>query len=232
MVVKSLIVALTLSVATPAIASAQDLTEDRVRALVLEVIRDNPEIVREALMADEERRVSEAREAGLEQVRQILADPSYPRVGDPDAESSGVVLMDYNCPHCRRTHAEIESWMEANPGHAITIVEFPVLGDGSIFAAHAALAAHSLGIYEQVSNALMTSEDRITPETLETILIDAGVDIQTLFAELSRDPKDEILAANRQLGVNLGISGTPGAVFGDQIVHGAFTAQDLDQLIQ
>lgn len=229
--VKSILICASLIGLTSGMASAQDLTEERVREIVIETIQDNPQIVLDALVAAEENRVNAARAAGMEQITAILADPSYPRIGDPEADPAGVVFMDYNCPHCRRTHAEIETWLNAEPGRSLVMIEFPVLGAGSVLAAHVALAAQDLGMYREVSSAFMSADTAINDQNIQQILTDAGIDPQPLIAQLGVASKEMAIQGNLDLGQNLGINGTPGAVFNGQVVGGAFTAQDLDTLV-
>ncbi|OZB20162.1 MAG: hypothetical protein B7X55_01175, partial [Rhodobacterales bacterium 34-62-10] len=111
--------AMALFLALPLQAAAQDISEDRVRELVLETIRENPEIVMEAV-AILEARQAEAQAASQAEVlsreRDTLErDPNAPVLGNPEGDVTVVEFFDYNCPYCRRAKPEIEALLAADP---------------------------------------------------------------------------------------------------------------------
>jgi protein-disulfide isomerase len=153
-----------LSLALPFQAAAQDLSEDRVRELVLETIRENPEIVMEAIAILESRQ-AEAQAASQAEVlareRDTLErDPNAPVLGNPEGDVTVVEFFDYNCPYCRRAKPEIEALLEADANVRLVYREWPILGEGSVFAARAALAAREQGLYEEFHWAMMGMNGR------------------------------------------------------------------------
>jgi len=128
---------------------ADDLSEDRIKELVLEAIRENPEIVLEAVQIIEQReqeRQAAAAATVLSENRDILEnDPNAPVLGNPDGDVTVVEFFDYNCPYCRRVKPQIEALLEADPNVKLVYREWPILGDGSVFAARAALASREQG---------------------------------------------------------------------------------------
>ena len=91
---------------------ADDLSDDRIKELVLEAIRENPEIVLEAVQIIEQReqeRQAAAAAAVLSENRDILEnDPNAPVLGNADGDVTVVEFFDYNCPYCRRVKPQIE----------------------------------------------------------------------------------------------------------------------------
>lgn len=208
------------------------LTRAEIRELVKQVIREEPQLIMDSLTQHEIARAEAARAEGLAEAAALLTNADYPLMGNPDATPSGLVFLDYNCPHCRRTHAEIMSWLSMNPEKSLRIVEFPVLGQGSLVAARAALAAHDTGQYDKVSAALVGIHGQNTPENLEKTLTDAGADLPALVQAINADSVTQRLADGNALAQKLGITGTPGAVFGEEIISGAFTAADLTDWVK
>lgn len=210
--------------------TASRLTEDQVRAIVEQVITERPDLIISSLQGFETRQAEESKAAGLTEIAALLADEGAPRLGDVTAEPSGVVFLDYNCGHCRRTHPEIISWIEAAPGRSLIVAELPVLGQGSVAAARAAIAAQATGDYEKVSEALYAHPDQITPENLPGILTAAGLDADALIAAGAEQAVEDRIVANMRTAGSLGVTGTPAIVVGDQVHVGAFTADDIDAL--
>lgn len=107
------------AVALPFAAQADEVSEDRVRELVLETIRANPEIILEAVQIieqAEQNRLAEASAVVLEKNRDLLEnDPNAPVLGNPAGDVTVVEFFDYNCPYCRRAKPAIETLLEADP---------------------------------------------------------------------------------------------------------------------
>ena len=134
-------------------ANADDLSEGRIKELVLEAIRENPEIVLEAVQIMEEReqeRQAAAAATVLSKKRNILEnDPNAPVLGNPDVDVTAVEFFDHNCPYCRRVKPQIAALLEADPNVKLVYREWPILGDGSVFVSRAALASRKKGLYEE-----------------------------------------------------------------------------------
>ena len=81
-------VALVLAITTPFTANADELDEARVRELVLETIRANPQIVMEAVAILEQQQAgaqaSAQAEVLINQRNLLEQDPNAPVLGNPD----------------------------------------------------------------------------------------------------------------------------------------------------
>ncbi|KRS10211.1 thioredoxin domain-containing protein, partial [Roseovarius indicus] len=135
---------LALSILLPFSAFAQALSEERVKELALEAILENPQIIMEAVQLLEQQEATAQAEATadvLKEQRQLLEqDLNAPVLGNPDGDVTVVEFFDYNCPYCRRAMSEVEGLIEADRNVRLVFREWPILGDGSVFAAKAALA--------------------------------------------------------------------------------------------
>jgi len=135
-------------------ALAQEMNEERIKELTLEAIRENPQIIMEAVQILEDERAAAQAETGadvLKDQRQILEqDPNAPVLGNPDGDVTVVEFFDYNCPYCRKAASAVEGLIEADPNVRLVYREWPILSEGSIFAAKAALAAREQGKYNDL----------------------------------------------------------------------------------
>jgi protein-disulfide isomerase len=212
-------------------AAELDEFEQRVREYLLK----NPEVIMEALQVLEERqRAAEAetfKRTIAERSDEILNDPAAPVGGNPQGDVTLVEFFDYNCPYCRRVAPTVVELEEADPDLRLVYKEFPILGPGSEFAARAALAARNQGKYVPFHNALMRATDQVTEQTVIEIAREVGLDIERLDQDM-RDPAiEEAIARNLKLANDLGITGTPSFVIGQEIVPGAADLGTLQDLI-
>jgi protein-disulfide isomerase len=108
------------------------------------------------LEAQEDARKADQSVALMSSRRDVLErDPNAPVLGNVDGDVTIVEFFDYNCPYCKRVKPEIQALMAADPDIRLVYREWPILGEGSVFAARAALAARNQGKYEEFHWAMM-----------------------------------------------------------------------------
>ncbi len=219
----------------PFVATAQDLSEARIKELVYEAIRENPEIVMEAvaiLQRREDAAQASATQSVLKDQRSVLEqDPNAPVLGNPDGDVTVVEFFDYNCPYCKRAMTEVQALIDADPGVRLVYREWPILGEGSVFAARAALASRAQGKYDAFHWALMGAKGRIAETTVLRIAKDVGLDIERLRADMQAPAVEEHLATSMQLAQALGFNGTPSFVIGDALVPGFVERAQLQAIV-
>lgn len=218
----------------PFAATSQTLDEDRVRELVLETIRENPEIVMEAVSILQQREADMQARAQAEVLideRDLLEnDPNAPVMGNPDGDVTVVVFFDYNCPYCRRAKPEIEALLDADPNVRLVAREWPILGEDSVFAARAALAAREQDMYEEFHWALMGMEGRAEEASVMQIAAEIGIDTDQLRRDMAAPEIEAHIATSMRLTQALGFGGTPSFVIGDILVPGLVDADQLREL--
>lgn len=216
----------------PFMAAADELTEDRIKELVLEAIRENPGIVFEAAQLFEEQQ--QANQALV--AAQVLAterdalerDPNAPVLGNPEGDVTVVEFFDYNCPYCRRVKPHMEALLAADPNVRVVYREWPILGEGSVFAARAALASRNQGKYDEFHWAMMGLNGRAEEATVIRAAEEIGLNIAQLRRDMNAPEIDEHIQTSMRLSRAIGFSGTPSFVIGDNLAPGLI---DADQMI-
>ena len=232
----SALIALTLAVGTVAApAPAQDLTPEEVKQLALQAILENPEIVMQAvgiLQEREEAAAAAAARAALSDNRDRLeADPNAPVLGNPDGDVTVVEFFDYNCPYCRRAGPFVDGLIASDPNVRVVFREFPILGEGSDYAARAALAAREQGRYFEFHEALMAARGRVEAPTVTAIAEDLGLDVAKLEADMAAPEVQAHIDASLEMARALGINGTPAFVVGDALAPGLLETEQLAAMV-
>lgn len=216
----------------PFMAVADELTEDRIKELVLEAIRENPGIVFEAAqLFEEQQQASQALVAAqvLATERDALErDPNAPVLGNPEGDVTVVEFFDYNCPYCRRVKPHMEALLAADPNVRVVYREWPILGEGSVFAARAALASRNQGKYDEFHWAMMGLNGRAEEATVIRAAEEIGLNIAQLRRDMTAPEIDEHIQTSMRLSRAIGFSGTPSFVIGDNLAPGLI---DADQMI-
>lgn len=194
------------------ITAAPSLMGER---LVRQSLVENPEILIEASDA---LRLAEMRPV-LNGNRDALETAFASSAIGASAEDADVVMVeffDYACGYCRQAKPEIERLVAEDPGLRVVYRELPVLGENSVVAARASLAASKAGKFKAFHDA-MYAAGRPSEESIEEALAAVG-----LTREGLSDPAIEAeLNQNFELANALGASGTPTFVIGDTIIPSA-----------
>ena len=228
--------ALCLTALFPMTLAADTLTEDEVKALVYEAILEQPQIIMEAVRLLEERQQQQQQSAAaavLETERDRLEkDPNAIVLGNPEGDVTVVEFFDYNCPYCRRVMPQVDTLVEQDPNVRLVYREWPILGEGSVFAARAALAARKQGKYEEFHVAMMGMEGRAEEPTVLRIAREVGLNIEQLRRDMDAPEVDEHIQTSMELTRALGFSGTPSFVIGDALIPGFVEADVLIEKVE
>jgi protein-disulfide isomerase len=215
--------------------AAQDLSEDRIKELALQAILENPQIIMEAVAILEEQRLEAeavAAEQVLSQQRELLEnDPNAPFMGAAEPAAVVVEFFDYNCPYCKRAAGNVKELLEDNEDVRVVYREWPILGEGSVFAARAALAAREQGLYDEMHWALMELQGRAEEASVLSLARSVGLDIDQLLADMDSAAVNDHINTSRGLAQALGFTGTPAFVIGDALVPGAVPLAQLQDLV-
>jgi len=219
----------------PIAAIADGMDEDRIKELVLEAIRENPGIVFEAAQLFEQQQQALQAQAAAQVLDTEKAtlenDPNAPVLGNPDGDVTVVEFFDYNCPYCRRVKPEMEALLAADPNVRVVYREWPILGDGSVFAARAALASRNQGKYEEFHWAMMQLKERAEEASILRTAEDIGLDVAQLRSDMNGPEIEEHIQTSMRLAQSLGFSGTPSFVIGDSLAPGLIQADQMIELV-
>ncbi|WP_018234696.1 DsbA family protein [Ensifer sp. BR816] len=184
-----------------------------------------PEVILESVRGLEARQQaaadSQATAVIAERRDEIFNDPDAPVGANPEGDAILVEFFDYNCPYCRQATPLLGKLEQADRGLRLVYKEYPILGQGSAFAARAALASRKQGKYLAFHQAMMTYEGRITETSSLEVAARIGIDVERLKKDMADPAIDAAIKRNIALAGALRISGTPSFVIGDGIVDEA-----------
>ena len=211
--------------------TAQSMTEDQVKQLALEAILENPEIIMQAVAILQQREKEQAA-SGANTVRlEVESDPNAPNLGNPEGDVTVVEFFDYNCPYCRSAGQTVQELLAADENVRVIYREWPILGDDSVMAARAALAAREQGKYEAFHWALMNGEGRVTEALIFKVARDLGMDVAQLEADMVSPAVEAHIALSNALAQQLGFTGTPAFIVGDKTAPGMLNLDEITMLV-
>lgn len=156
-------------------------------------------------------------------------------VGPADAPVGLVIFSDYQCPYCAKWSKEtLPAMMEYAEAGDLRIEwrDLNLFGPASERASRAAYAAALQGqdTYLDYHHALFAdgenrSEEQLSDEALVALAGDTGLNTEKFTADFTSPETAEVVAANAQLGIDLGAYSAPAFLLGGQPIVGAQPAE-------
>jgi protein-disulfide isomerase len=218
--------------------SVSNLTPEQqqaIGALIKNYIAAHPEIVQGALDELDKRQ----KEAEAEKARMTIRDNNATLLnsahqvvlGNPKGDVTMVEFFDYNCGFCKRALPDMMSLLGANPNLRFVLKEFPVLGDGSVEAAHVAVAARMQDPtgkkYIEFHQKLLGGRGAADKARALAVAKEVGFDIPRIEKDMDSPEVKATIDEDMKLADLLGVSGTPTYVIGDEVVVGAVGLDEL-----
>ena len=215
--------------------NASVLSQDVTDATIERYIRAHPEVIVQSLQAMDAKREAEQKEhqkaALATRQQELLHDPASPVSGNLKGEITLVEFYDYRCGYCKKAASAVTELQKVDPRVRVVYKDFPILGEPSELAAKAALASQAQGKHQAFHEALLASHADMTKESILKIAGKVGLNTKRLEADMANPKWQTVIDKNRALARELGISGTPGFIVGNELVPGWLDLNGLKDLI-
>ncbi|QQX81365.1 thioredoxin domain-containing protein [Shewanella sp. KX20019] len=209
--------------------------QQQVRAILKEMLINDPELLKEAIIAMQVREQGSQQASStslIEQQQQALFNTKTdPWKGAESPEFTMVYFTDFNCPYCKQLEPELEKLMAEFPQLKIIIKMVPLQGQGAVEAVELAQTVwlNEPEKYIALKDTLMSAPRRLDSATIAKV---AKLTNTQGWLNNSDSRVDEIVDKNLQLMRHLGIRGTPSMIIGDQIIPGLVPFETLKQSVE
>jgi protein-disulfide isomerase len=215
-------------------SDSADLPVEKVEQIVHDYLMRHPEVVYQALQElqrrQDEAKAAHQKEAVAANHAQLFQQTGDPVGGNPDGDVTLVEFFDYQCHYCRQVMPSLRTKLDEDKKLKVVFKDFPILGDNSVTAARAALAARNQGRYVPFHFALMSAKD-LSLNGIMAVARSVGLDPQRLASDMNSPEIEAQIQANYALARTLGIDGTPAFVIGNELIPGALDQTRLTELI-
>jgi protein-disulfide isomerase len=219
-------------------AAVQTFSSDQQReieAVVKNYLVSHPEVVQEAIEAlDKRQKEADAAKAHatiVENNATIFNSAHQVVLGNPEGNVTMVEFFDYNCAYCKRALSDMLDLLKSNSDLKFVLKEFPVLGAGSVEAAHVAVAVRmqdSTGKkYMEFHQKLLGGRGPADKARALAVAKEVGFDMARVEKDMASDEVKTTIDEDMKLADALGVSGTPTYVVGNEVVVGAVGLDEL-----
>jgi len=222
----------------PLTATAQEFTpqqNEQIKKMIKEYLFRNPKDLREAIFAlqayELKQKQKAARMALVAQEKSLYRSPVSYVAGNPNGDVTLIEFFDYNCSFCRRSMKDLMTLIDTDLNLKVIFKEFPILGDGSFYAARAAVASMKQEKYIEFHMAMMRVRGSTGKNNVLEIAEEVGLDVAKLEQEMKAPYVTKEINQVLQTASAIGINGTPAYVVGDSVISGAVGLEELRRQI-
>jgi protein-disulfide isomerase len=240
----ALLIAAAIVMASPAVASAQTQTfsadqRQEIENIIKDYLIQHPEVMQD-VMAELEKHQQAAetekhRAAVVENNATLFSSPHQVVLGNPHGNVTMVEFFDYNCGFCKRALSDMLDLLKTDPNLKFVLKEFPVLGEGSVEAAHVAVAARMQDAtgkkYIEFHQKLLGGHGPADKARALAVAKEVGFDMARIEKDMGSDEVKKTIDEDMKLADALGVNGTPSYVVGDEVVVGAVGLDTLKEKI-
>jgi protein-disulfide isomerase len=231
---------LALPAATP--TRAQTFSADQrqeIEGIVKNYLLQHPEVMQDVMTELEKRqKAAEAeknRAAVADNNATIFSSPHQVVLGNPQGNVTMVEFFDYNCGYCKHALSDMLTLLKTDPNLKFVLKEFPVLGEGSVEAAHVAVAARMQDVtgkkYIEFHQKLLGGRGPADKARALAAAKEVGFDMARIEKDMASDEVKKTIDENLKLAELIGVNGTPSYVVGDEVVVGAVGLDALKEKI-
>jgi protein-disulfide isomerase len=218
-------------------ASYKGVTRAEVESIVKETLNSNPKLVVDSLqkwsIAQEKAAFDEVQKR-LDQFKDKLENNTNdPRVGNPKGLVKLVSFYDYSCGYCRRMLPVEEKLLSNHAELQIIYKPFPILGESSVLATRAILAANLLdpSKVSKMHTELFNQKGERNMESVIAIASSLGYDAAAFSAKMADKAVEQIIQETVELAGSIGIRSTPTLVINGKLIPGAVNFEDINLLV-
>ncbi|MEH1835804.1 MAG: thioredoxin domain-containing protein [Nostoc sp.] len=216
-----------------------NIINSKLEAEVLQIIRNHPEIVKEALEAYQQQQQKKLLQAQQLIKQEIKENPSSvigesPITGAREQKIVLIEFSDFQCPFCAKAHKTLKQFM-AKHQDEVTLVykHFPLtaIHPEAIPAAKAAWAASQQGKFWQYQDALFTKQDKLGEKLYINIAKNLKLDLSQFKQQRNSAEVNAVIEKDKQLAQKLGIRGTPFFFINGETFSGAVPLSKMESVL-
>jgi protein-disulfide isomerase len=238
----ALAIAAAVLLAWPATASAQSFSPDQrhqIETIIKDYLTSHPEVMQDILAAVDKHQKDTAAAKTAATIRAdqatLFNSPHQVVLGNPKGSITAVEFFDYNCAFCKHALPDMMNLLQSNPDLRFVLKEFPVLGPGSVDAAHVAVAARMQdptgAKYIEFHQRLLGGRGVADLARALAVAKEVGYDMARIQRDMNSPEVKTTIDEDMKLADDIGVDGTPSYVIGNEVVIGAVGFDELKQKI-
>ncbi len=219
---------------------ADNTIDPRLRQQVLQIIRENPEVILESVRNYQTQQDQRQKQAQNTVLKQIQTNPKAAIGQSPTkgAVNGKVILFefsDFQCPYCGKAEGTIKQFLTKH-GDRVTFVykHFPLtaIHPEALPAAKAAWAAGQQSKFWQFHDALFTNQSQLGEALYRSIAQNLKLDLQQFDRDRASAAAQAAIEQDIRLAEQIGVDATPFFVMNGIPFAGAVDLSEMEKTLE
>ena len=233
---------LTCLLAFPVCAKEITVSEDQLREMIKQVIKDNPKLIYDTINSYIQKQRAEQQkkqlEASFRNRVQDVVEAHNPAKGPADAPITLIEYTDFECPYCARGASTIDKLIELYPQKIrVVFKNLPLkMHDQALPAAKAALAANKQGKFWEYHDLLFQNSASISEEMLVKLAQEVQLDMAQFNADRQSEAIAKAITQDMAQAKKHNLTGTPAFIANGVVIRGAkpleYFSKIIDRLLE
>ena len=224
---------------SPAQSTAGNSVDPKFKEQVLQVIRENPQVILESVQAYQQQQQQSLKAAQESFLQEMKTNPKS-AIGDSPTTGSAsqqIVLLefsDFQCPFCARAHDTVKQFM-AKHQDKVTLAykHLPLtsIHPQALPAAKAAWAAQQQGKFWEYYSALFQGQKELGEPLYASIAQKLNLKLDKFNTDRNSPAAEAAIQKDVQLAQKLGIEGTPFFIMNGETFSGAVELSEMESIL-
>jgi protein-disulfide isomerase len=207
--------------------------------IIKEYIMKHPEVIQQSfakMQKDaQDKHMAAMRKGAVKYKKELMGSVNNPAIGDPSTATVTITeFYDFHCGYCKQMVPTITKLMEEDKNIRVVFKDYPIFGPDSELAAKASIAFYQLNKarYFDFYQDMMKVTGKFDEKTIQDIAAKYGVNESALKDAMALPAVTKLLDANKELGKNLSVTGTPAFFVGTEVMGGATSYDGLKAAVK
>lgn len=213
---------------------------------VLEIIRNNPEVILESVQNYQEQQRQQQQQSQQQSLQSVITAADFlegaPQLGAEEGSLMLVEFSDFECPFCQKVVADLKTFVDKNQAEiTLAYKHLPLdqIHDEATPAASAAWAAQQQGQFWPYHDRLFENQARLGEALYREIAQDLGLDLAQFDRDRQSDTAKAAIRKDLTTAQQLQLNGTPTFILFPvanpekaQVFSGALTVSQFEEVLQ
>lgn len=215
-------------------------SDSDLEAKVLEVIRNNPQVLVESLQAYQQKQADQQQQAQKAFLEQMKSNPKAV-IGDSPtmgAKEQKIVLLefsDFQCPYCSKAHQTLKQFMTTRQNQVTLVYKHLPLTQihpEAMPSAKAAWAAGQQGKFWEFHDALFENQQKLGEPLYVATAKALNLDLKRFDQDRNGQAAGAAIQKDVEMAEKLGVTGTPFVIMNDQVISSGVELDNLEAALK
>jgi protein-disulfide isomerase len=209
-------------------------------AKVLQVIRNNPQVLIESVQAYQQKQAQEQQQQQQAFVQQMKTNPKSvigdsPTTGAKEAKIVLLEFSDFQCPYCASAHETLKKFMAAHQNQVTLVYKHLPLTQihpEAMPAAKAAWAAQQQGKFWEFQDALFVNQQKLSEALYVETAKKLNLDLKKFNQDRNSEAATQAIQKDVEMAEKIGVTGTPFLIMNGEVITDGAQLESLEATLK